>query len=115
MFRTAFLGALAGGVSAAAVWMIASRLLDKQLQQGATQLSFGLQQGRGALEARIQQGRDLLEGQIRSAVQAQVPPVVRAELESTLRRYNITPETGQNISTILSYGNALGLYGLGYH
>lgn len=109
MLRTLLLAGFGGGVTAAVVWAIASRALDSQLRQGATQLSFGLQQGRGALEARLVQGRLQLADQIRAEVQSQVPPVVRSTLEQKFREYNITPQTGANISTILRYGETVGL------
>ena len=82
-------GAIGGGVAAGLVWIIANRAIDQQLRQGASSL----------------------EPQVRAAVREQVPPAVRAELESTLRRYNITPETGQRISTLLGAADSLGLMG----
>ena len=82
-------GAVGGGVAAGIVWFLANRAIDQQLRQGAAGL----------------------EPQVREAVQAAVPPAVRTELESTLRRYNITPETGQRISTLLNAAGAVGLVG----
>ncbi len=83
-------GALGGAAAAGLVWLIANRAIDYQLRAGAAGL----------------------EPQVREAVREQVPPAVRAELEATLRRYNITPQTGQSINSLLSAADSAGLIGL---
>jgi hypothetical protein len=85
--RSILYAGLGGAVGATVLWFIASRLIDAQLQRGVSSIA----------------------PEIASAVQREVPPVVRRELESTLRRYNITPETGRQISSILNAFSASGL------
>lgn len=88
--RSLLLGMLGGAFGGGVVWLVANRMIDAQLQQGA----------RG------------LEPQVREAVQAQVPQAVRQELEATLRRYNITPTTGQQINALLGLADTMGLIGV---
>lgn len=88
--RNLLLGALGGAAGAGIVWFIANRAIDQQLRTGAA----------------------ALEPQVRQAVDSTVPPAVRQELEMTLRRYNITPETGRQISNILTAADSIGLIGL---
>jgi hypothetical protein len=109
MLKTVAAGAAGGLLGALAVWAIAGTALEKQLQRGATDLASGLDIGRSELESRLTTGRTQLRTQIRTEVQSQVPPVVRRELESTLRRYNITPTTGRQISEVLNIVDRLGI------
>ena len=88
--RSLLLGALGGGFAAGVVWLVANRAINAQLQAGAADLA----------------------PQVRQAVQEQVPPAVRRELEETLRRYNITPQTGQQLNAVLGLADTMGLIGL---
>lgn len=78
---------LGGATGAAVLWFVASRAIDAQLRGGVAQIG----------------------PEINAAVQREVPQAVRAEMESTLARYNITPQTGQQIRTILGAVAATGL------
>ena len=109
MLRTIAAGTAGGLLGALAVWAFAGSALEKQLTSGATDLAAGLDVGRTELTQRLAEGRQQLRTQIRTEVQAQVPPVVRRELETTLRRYNITPDTGRQISSTLALVERLGL------
>lgn len=109
MLKTVAAGAAGGILGALAIWAFAGSQLDKQLQRGATDLASGLDIGRSELESRLSGGRQELVTAIRTEVQSQVPPVVRRELESTLRRYNITPNTGRQISTVLDAADRIGI------
>lgn len=80
-------GAVGGALGAGLVWFLANRAIDQQLQRGAADL----------------------RPQVQAAVQEQVPPAVRAELEATLRRYNITPQTGRQLDAALTLANRAGL------
>lgn len=105
-----FLFSLAGGVvGGVAVYAIAAKVLEKQFASGGQSLAQQLDLGRGELDARLLEGQRQLKQQIESEVRQQVPPVVRRELESTLRSYNITPTTGRQISTVLGYADRVGL------
>ncbi len=109
MLKTVTMGVAGGLLGGLAVWAFASWSLDKQLQKGAGDLASGLDIGRSELESRLGAGRQELTRAIRSEVATQVPPVVRRELESTLRRYNITPTTGRQISNVLTVAESMGL------
>lgn len=109
MGKTIAAGAAGGLLGAVAVWFIASTVLGKQFQKGAADLASGLDVGRSELESRLHGGRQELVTAIRTEVAAQVPPTVRRELESTLRRYNITPTTGRQISEVLNIVDRIGL------
>jgi hypothetical protein len=85
--RPVLFALLGGATGATVLWFIASRALDAQLRGGVAQIT----------------------PEISAAVQREVPPAVRAEMESTLRRYNITPQTGQQISSILNLVAGTGL------
>jgi hypothetical protein len=108
MLRTIVLGGLGGLAGTVAVWWLVSRSLDKQLQAGGQELSTELLTGRGELESRLAEGRRELTDRIRQEVATQVPPTVRRELESTLARYNITPATGRQISSVLTAAERMG-------
>ena len=82
-----FWGAVGGGLAAGFVWLIANRAINRQLQQGASEL----------------------RPQILTAVREQVPTAVRAELIATLTRYNITPDTGRQLSAALALAQTAGL------
>lgn len=88
-------GALAGGLVATVAWYFTNRAIDKQLAQG----------GHALLESAERE----LNAEASALIAREVPPRVRAELEATLRRYNITPETGRQISTVLSYADRVGI------
>lgn len=109
MGKTIAAGAAGGLLGAVAVWFIASTFVDKQFQKGAADLASGLDVGRTELESRLRGGRTELVAAIRTEVASQVPPTVRRELEATLRRYNITPTTGRQISEVLNIADRLGI------
>lgn len=87
MDRNLLLGAAGGAGAALLVWGIASRMISKQLESGAAEMT----------------------PLIASSVRTEVPPVVRAELTRTLNDYGFTPDTGRQISSLLSYGERLGV------
>ena len=109
MLRTLVLGGLGGLAGTVAVWWLISHALDKQLESGGQELSSGLLTGRAELERRLSEGQVELTRRIREEVSTQVPPTVRRELEATLARYSITPDTGRQISSVLSYAERMGL------
>ena len=109
MLKNVGIGVAGGLLGALAVWAFASYTLDSQLQKGAADLASGLDIGRSELESRLGAGRTQLQQAIRAEVATQVPPVVRRELEATLRRYNITPTTGRQISSVLTIAESMGL------
>lgn len=61
------------------------------------------------LDRQLQQGVSTIAPEIATAVRREVPPAVRAEMEATLRRYNITPETGRQIASVINALSASGL------
>lgn len=87
MDRSLVLGALGGAGAALVVWGVASRLISKQLEDGASTMT----------------------PLIATSVRTEVPPAVRAELTRTLNEYGFTPETGRQISSLLAYGDRLGV------
>jgi hypothetical protein len=88
-------GAIAGGAVATVAWYFTNRAIDKQLASG----------GRALLASAERE----LTAEASALIAREVPPRVRTELEATLRRYNITPDTGRQISTVLSYADRVGL------
>lgn len=102
-------GGLGGAAVGTLIWMYASRKLDQQLAQGGSELASALGTGRSELQARLSAGEAQLQQQIRTAVQREVPPTVRSTLETTLREYGLTPETGRQMSSILAAADRMGI------
>lgn len=78
--KTALVGAVAGGFTVGLIMIFASKKVDEQLERV-----------------------------LKQTVDREVPPRVRAELESTLRGYGLTPETGQRINQLLRSADRLGV------
>jgi hypothetical protein len=87
MDRSLLLGAAGGAMAALGVWLVVSKVIDKQLESGAADLA----------------------PQIGVAVRTEVPPVVRAELTRTLAEYGFTQATGRQISSLLNNADRLGV------
>lgn len=114
-FETAgsvLLGAAGGLLAGLVVAVVASRTLDDKLAAGSSTLTERLGAGRGELEEAFAAGRRDLERLVSERVQAEVPPVVRREVEASLGRYGLTPDTGRQIAQVLSYAERAGLLGL---
>jgi len=78
--KTLLLGAGAGAAVGVGVWLFAQWQLNRSFERGKADIRSALAR----------------------EVEAQVAPAVRNEIERTLARYNITPETGRRIDRILS-------------
>ena len=106
------LGAAGGLLAGVGVALVASRILDQRLAEGSTTLTERLGAGREELDAAFAEGRVELERLVADRVRAEVPPVVRREVERSLSSYGLTPDTGRQIAQVLNYAERAGLLGL---
>jgi hypothetical protein len=106
-------GATGGLVVSLTAWALASRALDKQMAAGAERLSQRLGAGTTTLAQRLREGQAQVEATVRQELVAQVPPLVRANIDTTLRSYGLTASTGRQIATVLQHAEDVGLLGLG--
>lgn len=95
------IGALGGGLAAGAVWLYASRALDRQLAAGGSQLSTGITQGQAQLESRLRAGEAELQNQIRTQV--------NAAMDQRLTAIGLDATTGARINHLLALADSSGL------
>lgn len=107
--RSVFFGLVGGGLGGLAVWLLASRALDRSFDEAAGRISGELATGSAELRARLQRGRAELEAEVRRQVGAQVPSAVDRQLRLTLSRYGITESTGRQIARVLEGAERAGL------
>lgn len=107
------LGAAGGLVAGLVIASFASKRLDQKLEAGSATFAARFGEGRAELDAALAAGRVELERTVAVRVRAEVPPVVRAEVERTLGSYGLTPSTGRQIATVLGYAERAGLLGVG--
>jgi hypothetical protein len=81
------LGAIAGGVTTVLVWQLLSSKLDAQFATAGSSI--------------LTEVRPELSREIRQTLDREIPPRVNSAMSSTLREYNITPETGRRINAVL--------------
>ena len=105
MWKSLALGALAGGIVGGIAFAYGSRKLDQQVEEGAVRMAADLGIGADQLRAELNRGREELRAQIRR----QVPPLVEDQLEITLDRYGITPQTGRQMAIVLARAEEYGL------
>lgn len=91
----ALIGAVAGVGATIVVWKIASKKIDAEFASAGTRL--------------IESGSASLRSGIATAVQQEVPPRVRAEIETKFREYGLTPSTGRQIATVLNAADRMGI------
>ena len=106
------LGAAGGLLAGVGVALVASRILDQRLAEGSTTLTERLGAGREEIDAAFAEGRVERERLVADRVRAEVPPVVRREVERSLSSYGLTPDTGRQIAQVLNYAERAGLLGL---
>lgn len=94
------LGALGGSLAGWAVWQLAEAAIDKKFAEAGHELLDQIAPG--------------LRQEIRSTVDREIPPRVRAEMEQKFREVGLTPETGYRISRILEAADRIGLIGVGH-
>lgn len=85
--REIVMGGAGGAIVAVGLWFVVSRVIDQQFKAGIADV----------------------QPAIRAAVQAEVPPQVRATIEQTFREYGITPEVGNITSKILGGAAKIGI------
>jgi hypothetical protein len=107
------IGAAGGLLAGVGVAVFAARTLDQKMTEGSATLTERLGAGREELEDALADGRRELEAEVVTRVRAEVPPVVRREVERTLLSYGLTPDTGRQIAQVLSYAEQAGLLGIG--
>lgn len=103
------LALVAGAVGGALVWRVAAKRLDRQLTVGLDQLSGELTAGGQTLQRRLEAGRAELRSVLDAELARTVPPMVRAEIVTTLHRYNITPQMGRQVAVLLAAASRAGL------
>lgn len=106
------IGSAGGCVAAFLIWLYAKRQLEASMNQGADQLAEQLGTGSSELRRQLAAGRRQLDQEIETQVRAQVPPVVRHEVQKTLSGYGLTPAVGAQITQVLDYAQRSGLLGV---
>ena len=61
------------------------------------------------ISKQLADGAEEMRPLIATSVQSEVPPAVRRELTATLAEYGFTQQTGRQISSLLAYGERLGV------
>lgn len=112
VFGSILLGAAGGLAVGLVIAFYASRSLDRKMTEGAATLTDQFGAGRHELDRQLAQGRRDLDRLVREHVATEVPPVVRTTVAHTFADYGLTPDTGRQISRVLSYAESAGLIGL---
>lgn len=92
---TFVVGGVAGGLLALIVWKVASKAIDKQLAEGG--------------KALLRSAETQLRTEGVAIIRREVPPLVQAQMTTTLRNFGLTPETGRQIATVLNYADRVGI------
>lgn len=106
---TVLLAATAGGVAAWVVWRIADSQLKAELSSGGDLLAQSLAQGRTQLSSQALAARNQIQTAVGTAIQQQVIPAVRTEVQRSLSSAGITPTFVTNVKKVLAVGQRVGI------
>lgn len=103
------LGSVAGVLAGLLVWRVARSKLEKNLQEGAGELSAQFAAGRADIQQRAAAGVQLAEDKIRQAIALEVRPAVIAQVATSLNSAGLTPETLANVRRALDLARRAGV------
>lgn len=106
---TILLAATAGGVAAWIVWRLADRSLKAELSSGGDLLAQSLAQGRTQLSSQALAARNQIQAAVGTAIQQQVIPAVRTEVQRSLSSAGITPTFVTDVKKVLAVGVRVGI------
>jgi 3-oxoacyl-[acyl-carrier-protein] synthase III len=103
------LGALGGLVVGLIVWRYADQQLRAEFAQGGDLLAASLSQGSTQLSAQAQAARTQALAAVGQAIQRDVVPAVRQQVDQSLRSSGITPQLISEVQTALATARRLGV------
>jgi hypothetical protein len=103
------LGGVAGIVVGLIVWRVAAKKVEQGLVEGGAALEAGFAAGRADIQRRTREGIAAGQAEIERAIQREVRPQVRQQVQTSLTEAGLTPQLLADVRRALDLARRAGV------